>query len=306
MSPDDSLVALLRLLKTRGYEFVTPTPSTHRVVLERHGSLRPTLRDVLGWSRSFTPADLDPEVFGLMERAGIIERRGERLASTLRVSSLGPDLFLHSAFPPDDENAVFFGPDTYRYAALLAAELDPKAEGRLVDIGAGTGAGGLAALRIAPQTRVVLADVNPQALRLARLNAAAAGLEVEVVESDGLSGVAGPIDVAIANPPYIAGSAGKTYSDGGDMLGARLSLDWASAAAKRLTPGGRLILYTGSAIVEGRDGLRDALDRAMAADGCDLRYRELDPDVFGATLARGDYHHVDRIAAIGAVVIKNG
>lgn len=306
MTPDQALVALLRLLKARDYAFVTPTPATHRIVLKRPAPARPTLRDIFGWSRPFARDDLDPEAMRLMEAGEILEPRGERFASAVRVSSLGPDLFLHSAFPPDREDAVFFGPDTYRYAALLAAELDPGTQGRLVDIGAGAGAGGIAAARIAPGARIVLADVNATALRLARLNAEAAGVEVELAESDGLEHVAGPVDVAIANPPYIAGSGGRTYRDGGDMLGAKLSLDWAKAAAKRLTPGGRLILYTGSAIVDGRDPFRKALAETMAAEGCMLRYRELDPDVFGGVLARDDYREADRIAAVGAVAVKGG
>lgn len=304
MSSDQALITLLRLLKARSYAFVTPTPETHRIILRRPSPARASLRDIFGWSRSFAAEDLDPELMGLMEAADILQKRGERFGSTVRVSSLGPDLFLHSAFPPDQEDTVFFGPDTYRYAALLAAELDPGIRGRLVDIGAGAGAGGVAAARIAPGARIVLSDVNPTALRLARLNAEAAGIEVELAESDGLEGVGGTIDVAIANPPYIAGSGGRTYRDGGEMLGAELSLDWAKAAAARLAPGGRLILYTGSAIVDGRDLLREALAEAMAAAGCMLRYRELDPDVFGSALASDDYREADRIAAVGAVAVK--
>ena len=68
--------------------------------------------------------------------------------------------------------------------------------------------------------------------------------------------------------------------------------------AGRLTLGGRLLLYTGSAIVDGRDDLRDALAAAIPDAGCTLDYRELDPDVFGEELERPEYAEVDRIAAI--------
>ena len=48
---DDALVALLGLLKTRSYRFVTPTPATHaRVVARPSRQVGRTLRDVLGWS----------------------------------------------------------------------------------------------------------------------------------------------------------------------------------------------------------------------------------------------------------------
>lgn len=305
MSEDEALAELLRLLKARNYRFTAPAPETHRVVLARPLDRPADLRDIFGWTRPFARDEADPAILDLMAAAGVLETRGDQAFSAVRVASLGEDLFLHSAFPPEDENAVFFGPDTYRYAALLRAELDSGATGRIVDIGAGAGAGGLVAARLRPGARIVLADVNPKALRLARLNAAAAGLDVELVESDGLSGVRGAIDIAIANPPYIGGAGEKTYSDGGEMLGAALALAWAKAAAERLSPGGRLILYSGSAIVEGEDPFRRALARAMAERGCTLRYREIDPDVFGGTLVRRDYGRVDRIAAIGAVAVKD-
>jgi hypothetical protein len=71
---------------------------------------------------------------------------------------------------------------------------------------------------------------------------------------------------------------------------------------RRLEPRGRLILYTGSAIVEGRDALREALEREVAALGGSLRYCELDPDIYGEELAKPAYADVERIAAVGAVV----
>nr|QQZ51204.1 methyltransferase [Phenylobacterium glaciei] len=130
---------------------------------------------------------------------------------------------------------MFFGPDSYRFADFIRAELGHA--NRVVDIGAGAGVGGIVAARACPQAAIVLADINPQALRLARINAAAAVVSAEVIESDGLSKVTGAIDVAIANPPYLLGSGGRAYRDGGDLLGARLSLDWAKAAMARLPAG---------------------------------------------------------------------
>jgi methylase of polypeptide subunit release factors len=155
-----------------------------------------------------------------------------------------------------------------------------------------------------PAARLILTDVNPLALTLARVNAAFAGLEAQTVTASGLDGVDGPIELAVANPPYIAGGPDQAYADGGDMLGGRLSLDWALAAARKLAPGGRLLLYTGSAIVGGRDALGEALQEGLAQEGCAVRYREIDPDVFGATLRRPAYRDVERIAAVGCVAVK--
>ena len=79
----------------------------------------------------------------------------------------------------------------------------------------------------------------------------------------------------------------------------------ATAAAERLAPGGRLILYTGSAIVAGQDRLHAALASALATRGCMLRYREIDPDVFGEELAGPLYAEVDRIALVAAIATKD-
>jgi hypothetical protein len=75
----------------------------------------------------------------------------------------------------------------------------------------------------------------------------------------------------------------------------------------RLAPGGRIILYTGSAILNGGvDQFQEALRRAIGGAGCSLRYRELDPDIFPGELRRAAYADVERIAAIGAVITRPG
>ncbi|MGZ8999005.1 MAG: methyltransferase, partial [Allosphingosinicella sp.] len=89
------------------------------------------------------------------------------------------------------------------------------------------------------------------------------------------------------------------------MHGAHLSLDWALEAARRLEPGGTMLLYTGSAVVSGRDELRVALEERLPAFGCSLAYSEIDPDIFGELLDEPAYGDVDRVAAIGAVIRKS-
>mgnify|MGYP007130750401 FL=1 len=79
-------------------------------------------------------------------------------------------------------------------------------------------------------------------------------------------------------------------------------MTWAREAAARLERGGAFLLYTGSAIVNGEDKLKDALLNAL--DNFDVSYREIDPDVFGEELEREDYADVDRIAVVGLVAIK--
>src|SRR6185437_9066499 len=124
-------------------------------------------------------------------------------------------LFLHSVFPTDEEDAVFFGPDTYRFARFLHARLRRLPAPRwVVDMGAGSGAGGISVARAVPGARITLVDVNCAALRLARPNAAAADVAVELEESDCLPDGA---DLIVANPPYMMDSTERAYRHGGGL-----------------------------------------------------------------------------------------
>ncbi|MEP9360041.1 methyltransferase [Sphingomonas sp. KR3-1] len=304
---DVALLQLLDSLRERGYRFVTPTPASHARVVARPGRERArTLADIFGWSLPFARDALEPELLGLLELACMVEpASGGLLRSHLRVSSLMDTLYLHSAYPTDGRDAVFFGPDSYRFAALIEAELaaEPAPEhGHIVDIGTGAGVGAIVAAKLSGLGAATGTDVNPQALRLAAINARAAGVALHGVQGDNLGGVGRPIDLALANPPYIIDDDKRHYRDGGGMHGAEVALGMAQAAIARLAPGGRLILYTGSAIVDGEDALQSALTRAAETGECTLRYRELDPDVFGEELERPAYRDVDRIALVAAII----
>jgi len=300
------LAQLLKALADRGYRFTTPTPSVCRRMVEKPMTHAPDLRDIFGWSRPFAQADLDPALWSLLQEAGTVVQDAAGWRSTVRVSSVHERLFLHSAFPATAPDAVFLGPDSYRFADLIAAELTSAAPIRtLLDVGAGAGVGGLAAHRHAPDAHVILSDINPRALELARVNAQHAGADFEVRHAGGLEGAPADLDLIVSNPPYVAGDSGRTYKDGGDLHGARLSLDWAIAGMRLLAPGGRFILYTGSTILDGGvDQFRQALESAVAAQGHGLRYRELDPDIFSGELRRAAYADAERIAAVGAVITR--
>jgi methylase of polypeptide subunit release factors len=306
---DAALVRLVEALQRRSYRFVTPTPATHaRVVARPDRREARDIADILGWSLSFAPSQIDAELLGLLEAGGAIEPvQDGRYRSRLRVSSLKGDLYLHSAYPTDAEDSVFFGPDSYRFADLIDAELGATPVpgcATIVDIGTGAGVGAIVAARLCPAGKLWMTDVNPEALRLAAVNAKAAGVSIRANESATLDCIADPIDLALANPPYIIDDDARTYRDGGGMFGGQVSVDMARMAVRRLAPGGRLILYTGSAIVRGDDLLGKALARLAEAERCDLRYRELDPDVFGEELERPAYAEVDRIAVVAAIFTK--
>ena len=305
---NEALLRLLTELDDGGYDFITVTPETHRRVLERRkGEKAHDWRDVFGWSMPFESELLAGPVLDVLEEAGAVAREGALLRSKVRVSSLAGRLFLHSAYPTTDEDSVFFGPDTYRFARFLEAELAAVDGVRhLVDIGAGSGAGGITAAALVEPVQVSLTDINPVALGLAATNAAAASIEVSLVEG-GLDAVQGPVDLIIANPPYIADPLGREYRDGGDGVGSGLSIEWALQGARRLEAGGTMLLYSGSPIIGGEDRLLTQLAEGLDEVGCTLRYEELDPDVFGEELEQPAYRDakVERIAAIGAVIRKD-
>jgi release factor glutamine methyltransferase len=301
-----ALLALGRALHEAGYAFVTVTPETHRRVdalaAASGRSSASSLRDVFGWSRPFEPSLLPPAMLDLARAAGILED-GALLRSRVRFSSIGERLFVHSAYPTIAPDAVFFGPDTYRYCDLIVDEATRSGPAsRVVDVGCGSGAGGIVAAQHAE--RVVLADINAGALAYARVNAALAGIEdrVEIVESDVLRGVSGAIDLVIANPPYMVDPTSRAYRDGGGSYGEALAVRIAREALARLEPGGRLVLYTGAAVVDGVDMFLRAVRDVCTEARAEWRYREIDPDVFGEELEQNDaYARVERIAAVALV-----
>lgn len=302
---DQALLDLLIRLRDAGYAFVTPTLSTAAIVTGRRPAARGSdLRDIFGWTLPFAAADLAADLLALAQAAGVLEERGEHLRATVRVASLDGTLYVHSA-PGDDPNAVFLGPDSYRFVRFLRQALGEAPVFRqAVDIGAGSGVGAISLARWRPGAKVLASDPNADALRFARINARLAGVEVETLLAEGLPQARTAPDLVIANPPYIAGDAGALYKDGGGQMGAALSLDWARQAAGGLAPGGRMVLYTGAAIVEGRDAILGGLTALADAHGMTLRYDEIDPDVFGETLRQQAYAGAERIAAVGAVLSR--
>lgn len=293
-----ALVELGRALTHTGYEFVTVTPATHARVVARRGgmdALGTNPRDVFGWSLPFEPTTVPKAWLSWLRQADALAFDGERYRSRVRFSTLHGRIFVHSAAPTTSADSVFFGPDTYRFAAFLE-RWAPHAE-RLVDIGCGSGAGGLVLVeRIGS---IVLGDVNRRALEFARVNATLAGVEVELVESDVLAAVTGPVDLAIANPPYLRDDLQRKYRDGGGAHGEGLALRIVREALTRLRSGGTLLLYTGAPIVAGCDYFLERARPLLEARGASFEYAELDPDVFGEEL--DNHPDVERFAAVGLV-----
>jgi methylase of polypeptide subunit release factors len=301
----NALKWLLRHLVESGYRFITPTPATHARVLARQpGRLGTSPEDVLGWSLPFAVGSLDPALEDVLVEANVLTHEGGgRFRARIRVSTVHGRLFIHSAFPTTAEDSVFLGPDSYRFADLIRRELSaapPPSGSVILDIGTGAGVGAVVAAGLADSPTVIGTDLNPQALALTAINAEQAGCAMQVRHGRDLAGFTGGIDVGLANPPYVIDPLERTYRNGGGMHGAEVSVAMTRAGLGALNPGGRFILYTGSAIVDGADALEAKL-RRIANGRFDLRYEELDPDVFGEELDTPGYADVDRIAVVAAV-----
>jgi SAM-dependent methyltransferase len=297
---DLALLHLGNLLRTEGYRFTTATPASHgRVNARPSNRLARDNAGVFGWSRPFERETVSAAVFDAMEAAGILLRDGDYWRSALRLSSLGDLLFFHSAFPTNGKDAVFFGPDSYRFAAAIQNLLDEDiAFNRTIDVGCGAG---VAAILIAAEgaaLEVFASDINHAALRLTRINAALNGVTVTTVHSDLLQSCEGSFDLIVANPPYIIDATGPDYRNGGGDLGAGLSMKVIEHGQARLARDGRLLLYTGSAIVDGRDRLREWIAAQFPSSTASWDYQEIDPDVFGEELSQATYDAVDRIAVV--------
>jgi SAM-dependent methyltransferase len=298
---DLALADLGRLLAQTGYRFTTVTPASHEVVNRRLGNeVAHDLQGVFGWNRLFHPQVLPTRILRAAAQAGVLESAGALKRSTVRFSSFGDRLFVHSAFPTNRRDSVFFGPDTYRFVNLVSRSL---AGGKsLLELCCGAGAAAICHWN--SYSRVVMADLNPQAVRYAgvnaRINARSGGPpELEILESDLFGAIDGEFDAIIANPPYMIDGEHRLYRDGG-ARGIELAVRVVREGLKRLSPRGRLVLYTGVPISLGEDPFFDAVapmlgDRAYS-------YDELEVDVFGGELGSRDYAEMDRIAVVALIV----
>ena len=306
---DLALLSLGKGLLARNYHFVTATPATHRRVNSRPLSTASPLERVFGWSRPFQAIELPAEMIGLLEEAEELEIEQGLFYSKVRFSTLGEQLFVHSAFPTDAADSVFFGPDTYRFVRALRhamADVSSGASLTVIDIGCGSGAGGICAaafLNGRARAEVIMSDINPKALRYTAINASLNGISnVRTVLSDVFEKINEGGDLIMANPPYLVDRSARLYRHGGGEFGCELSLRILEQGLDRLYLGGRMFLYTGTPVINGADAFLAAVRPRLEARDCRYSYEEIDPDVFGEELESAPYDRVDRIAVVALTV----
>jgi tRNA1(Val) A37 N6-methylase TrmN6 len=143
-------------------------------------------------------------------------------------------------------------------AALLVAAADAR-HGRIVDVGAGVGAVGLALAKRSALASADLVEIDPELARLAQSNAERNGLEAcaRVLRLDVLNarerreaGLVESADCVVTNPPFFEPNAVRVSPDEGKArahvlaraeTGASLA-DWISSSLAILAPGGRFVM----------------------------------------------------------------
>ncbi len=126
-----------------------------------------------------------------------------------------------------DQRVLIPRPETEQLAEKALAFLQSFRERpRIVDVGTGSGCLGLTvALEHRGGTDMVLTDISPDALTVAKLNALALGAPAETRLADLLEGVDGPFDLVLSNPPYIpSGEKGRSVHPQVDAYEPELAL----------------------------------------------------------------------------------
>ena len=120
---------------------------------------------------------------------------------------------------------------------------------RVVDVGTDSGAIALALADEHPGAVVSATDISADALALARENGERLGLAVEFVETDLIEGLAGPFDLVVSNPPYVASEELAALEPEVREFEPRVALveegqsaALAEAARRALSPGAAIVL----------------------------------------------------------------
>ena len=109
------------------------------------------------------------------------------------------------------ENVLIPRNDTEPMTELTIKHIGNKAM-NVLDLCCGSGCIGLSIKYYCNNSRVALSDISYHALRLAKDNAKALNLPVDIIQTDMFENIKGSFDVIISNPPYIPSDVIPTLS----------------------------------------------------------------------------------------------
>jgi tRNA1(Val) A37 N6-methylase TrmN6 len=160
-------------------------------------------------------------------------------------------------------------------AILLAAATAARPGDRVVDLGAGVGAAGLAVARRVAAIKLVLVEIDQALAGLARVNAASNAIAADIVVLDVGSGAEAfaavglspdTVDVVLMNPPFNDSVRHPASPDKGreiaHIAGATTLESWVHAARRILKSGGALtMIWRADAVAQ----VLAALDRGFGS-----------------------------------------
>ena len=252
MRPPQAVADVERLLAGAGVP--DPRVDAEILVAEAHGVLRSALFVLDG--------ELTAAALARLEELVARRRRREPLQYVL-----GEWGFRRLTLTVD-RRALIPRPETEVLVERCLALVAEIAEPRILDVGVGSGAIALALADERPDARITAVDASADALSLARENAERTGLagRVELVRGDLFAGVAGPFDLVVSNPPYVAESELPTlepevrdWEPREALVGEGVTEAIAAGAREVLVPGGALVLETGGGKAGEAVGLLDQL-----------------------------------------------
>ena len=251
------------------------SPRLQAELLLAHVLKLPRMKLYLNFERALTAAEVD----GLRE---LVQRRGRREPLQHIVGSTsfcGLEMAV-------DRRVLIPRPETELLAEAAWQWLSEftlqHAAGRgrpegwtptALDFGTGSGCLAIALAVKCPGAKLHAVDVSPEALEVARHNAAAHQVadRIQFLESDGFAALSGGIrfDLIVSNPPYIPGAEIETlqpevrdYDPRGALDGGADGLDFyrrlAAEACPFLEPDGRILLEFG-------DGKAEAIQKIFGA-----------------------------------------
>jgi release factor glutamine methyltransferase len=247
------------------------TPRLDAELLLAHALGRQRIELYTDFDRPLTPGELD----GYRE---LVSRRSRHEPVAYILGEWGFRRLTLSV----DRRALIPRPETEIVAERALARLSGRERPRVLDVGTGTGALALALADEHPGARVVAIDVDPDALALARDNAARTGLELELLQHDSRDGLpGGPYDVVVSNPPYVDPTdLGTLMPDVRDyepevaLVGTGITESVARGALDVLRPDGWLVLEVGDGQAARTAALLDELGYVDVATTPDLTGRD--------------------------------
>lgn len=166
---------------------------------------------------------------------------------------------------PETEHVI----ETVLELASLGRALSPATPLRIADVGAGSGCIALALAKELPSAEIHATDISPEALEVARANAARLQLagRIQFHQTDLLAGLPEQsFDFVVSNPPYVGDSeAGQVqlevrkFEPRGAVFAGPTGVEVVERlvpqAQAALKPGGWLVMEISGGIAEGVRGL---------------------------------------------------